>query len=287
MAFVDGELPPAERVRIAGLIDADEALQRRLEDFMATSQPQLRPAFQTVVDAPVPQRLIETIWQHGPDAATSTVAGLRSGGAANDSRSRLSTGTGSAGRLMTGLAGWWGVPAMAAVIAGSAVVAVGGVAGWLLNDIIHPRPKLAAAAAGADIEVSGLVDGAVLLTALERSPMGQSSEGQQAGGSVTPVFSFRSKQSEFCRVYETANAVGQFRGVACKGGDGQWRLAVHAATGRKAQSGGGSEGVKPASGGKASLRQVESTIDRLQEGDVLGREDEAELIRRGWKMKDR
>ncbi|MGE5565071.1 MAG: anti-sigma factor family protein [Parcubacteria group bacterium] len=59
MAYVDGELPEAERLKVESVVAADPALQERLEKHRRF-RTRMGGAFAGVLDEPVPERLLES-----------------------------------------------------------------------------------------------------------------------------------------------------------------------------------------------------------------------------------
>jgi hypothetical protein len=95
------------------------------------------------------------------------------------------------------------------------------------------------------------------------------------GSRVRPLLSFSSVEGGWCREYLLTDEGSKSRGVACRSA-GQWITAVLVAE----DSPGGVNEYRPAGAPESDL--VASFIDHQSADIPLSREQEAELIARGW-----
>lgn len=75
-AYIDGELPAAERAGIEAAIRADAEIALRLDRLRAV-QNELQAAFSSTVHEPVPQHLIDAVKKHAPSASVVDLARAR------------------------------------------------------------------------------------------------------------------------------------------------------------------------------------------------------------------
>jgi hypothetical protein len=127
---------------------------------------------------------------------------------------------------------------------------------------------------GATVVASG-----ELKQALEAQPSVDDATAMRSGAPLWLAQTFKSEEG-FCREYKIAAAKGGsgYAGIACRGSDAQWRIAVHT----EAKAGGGSD-FKLLN--QAESEAVEAAVDRLKQGDVFGREEELAAIATGWSSK--
>ena len=106
MAYADGELDAVERAQVEAAIGADPSLARRVEKHRALRS-KVSSAFNSVLDEPVPERLLNAV--RGAPAAARDDRVVDSGRApAARSRDRMATRAAS-----------WGWPQWAAIAAAS------------------------------------------------------------------------------------------------------------------------------------------------------------------------
>lgn len=119
---------------------------------------------------------------------------------------------------------------------------------------------------------------ALLAQVLEtRASRGEGWDTLQDGRRIRPVLSFSSNDGNWCREYLLLQQRDSFRGVACRGIDGQWRTEVLAAI----EWSGSGDDYRPASA-SGSAGEVASYIDTHAAGIPLSLQQEAELIAREW-----
>lgn len=87
---------------------------------------------------------------------------------------------------------------------------------------------------------------------------------------------FRNRRQAYCRQYEVASDKDGYAGIACRSNDGRWRVEIHVAGEPDLNAG---SRIAPA--GKAGS-DVEAAVNRVIEGDALGRKDEEALIQNNW-----
>ena len=279
MAYADGELAPDERSRIEAEIELDKDLRARLSIFERTKT-ELPSLFDEPMRRPVPDRLV--------DAAFGIPSKADSG--AKPSRERAA----SFGWFKSFLAQIlpparlaYAVPAMACVL-----LFAGGLSGWHLKSIgsLHPASRQQPLAV---LQHGKVIAQAQLHQALEATASGQTlALSEQAGepGVVKPQFTFRTADKQFsfrtedkkvCRQYLLSQErQANYAGVACRESDGSWQVQIHVVAagwaGRAATTG----KFTPASGPKSD--PIDEHVDRMIDGDVLGREEELELLK-SWK----
>jgi hypothetical protein len=248
MAYADGELQRGERRVVRDALSKDPSLAVRLERYIFTSPRRLSLPFDAVMQQ-VPQRLLEFV--QGADR-TRPVAERRAGG------------------WLVEFANSFRMPMWA--VAGAASLLVGATLGTALTYSIGGSDSRLAA-----LQAQGLVVSGSLQHALDNA---RSGPGTTALAEMEVKSTFRNKSAEWCRQIEVDHAAGQrTSAVACRGEDGQWRFAAHAALPPRGKAPAGS--YAPASG--AGAPQVEAAIDSMIKGGVLGTDEEDRLIAGKWK----
>jgi surface antigen len=158
----------------------------------------------------------------------------------------------------------------------TAFVAAVGTAGYLVGRV------------GTSSEGASVVAAGELKVALETQPSLSDKIAIGSGAALWPAASFKSHDRSFCREYKIAGRDGNgFAGVACRGPDSQWRVAVHSelkmplrAEVQDADKPGPTQ--KYSSAGDQQSPAVEAAVNRLKQGDVFGPVDEAAAIAKGW-----
>ena len=245
--------------------DNDPGASQRLSAFTQTGR-DLALLFDQPMREPIPARLLETVL--GGSARSTAIP----------SRPVLRQPA-FVTALIDALFPARGLGMWQSAVAATALLAVGGVAGWSLS--------------GAQVENSDtaslarLVDGAVvangdLSRVLDTTASGTSATlgAQSSHLTMKPVLTFQSVAGAYCRQYELAQSTGaRFSGVGCRAANGQWHVEVHSPIGTKPNSSQG--GIAPASG--QSLPAVEGAIDKMIKGDALGSSAERVLIENKWR----
>ncbi len=274
MAYADGELSREDCRRLEAMLGQDAGLRARLEPFAVTGS-SLANVFDQPMREPIPDRLLAVI-----------TAGGRRAGAARERQvgpvEQQATGIfdAIADALFPRGLGFAGAFTL------TALVAAVGTAGYLAGSLDAPASGGGAVVALGD---GDLVAGRALKVALETQPgVGDDKTALKSGAALWPGQTFRSHNEGFCREYKIAGVGGNgFAGVACRGGDSEWHVAVHAEFKMPVGSGDQSaakQGQKPEyeSAGRAESPSVEAAIEALKQGDVFGRDEEAAAIANGW-----
>jgi len=249
MAYVDGELDADTAAQVERALENDSEARATLEAFRA-SRRALEQAFGSAVEALVPQR---------PKAV--------SGPASSDD---------------------WPAAALAAVTRSSA--------DNVLPFALRPSPQLVrqrlwAAGTGIVALVAGLLgyqlgqgragfDEAALGAALAATPSFEAVSLDGGIRQVMPVASYAMTGGGYCReleeVLRQSGTSTAYLAVACRGGDGEWRVLAKIADGTAGGFQSHSAGGEPSTG-RTLLRAV------LADARPLDHASEAELIRQGWR----
>lgn len=188
MAYVDGELTPAQAAQVEAAIAADPAIADAVARQF-TLRRSLGDAYAPVLDEPVPEALTRML---RPSAAESgNVVPLLSR-AAPASRSR------------------WGVPQWAAMAAS-----------LLLGVAVSHRASKPDAALLYAGEGGALVAGADLASSLER----QLASVPEPGGTVAVGLTFRDAAGHYCRSFAVEDSQ-PLAGLACRESGGNWKVPM-------------------------------------------------------------
>lgn len=187
MAYVDGELTPAQAAQVEAAIAADPAIADAVARQFALRR-SLGEAYAPVLDEPVPEALTRML--RPSDAASGNVVPLPSR-AAPVSRSR------------------WGVPQWAAMAA-SLLLGVA-VSQW----VSKPDAALLRTEGGA------LVAGAGLANSLEQ----QLASSPQPGAAVAVGLTFRDAAGHYCRSFSVEGSQ-PLAGLACRERGGDWKVPM-------------------------------------------------------------
>lgn len=263
MAYADNALAPDEQSRVAALLASDPTLRKRFEQFVV-AQAALREIFGPIAHEPVPQRL---------------VAAVKSARVPNDPfraaarRPRPRAAVSALGEAIFSFRKLTLVPV--AALAATVIVATV----WTFSRPTADLPLVDAGLVAADDK--GPYAAGELALALATTPSGRSSGRHEL---ITPILSFRSQDSRYCRQYRIKSAsVGRYAGLACRGepvkaGLPTWRVIVQERVSPHAAA---REGYRPASGPDSPA--VDMAVGRMIYGDVLGPNDEAGLIGNAWR----
>lgn len=272
MAYVDGELSPAETAAIDVQLATDPALQTRLEPFVATRR-KLAEAFAPVLSDPVPESLISAI-RNAPAPI-----------AANAHRPASAVSAGGIQRILETFAAtlFPGGFTLATAASVALLVSVGAMGGWLAGQSqtnTYTQSDLVAAAGG-DLTAAGQL-AAALENAPSVSPVALQEPARTAA--VMPLNTFHTKASGLCREYRIRAGAEDpdHAGLACRMEDGTWRVAVHVETPKQEANGASGASYGTASGSPGNPA-VDAVIDTLIAGDVLGPEEEEKLRKSGWR----
>lgn len=254
MAFADGELPDAEMERIGMLVEEDEALAMRLQDFVE-SRDILLKTYGPIAKEPVPEHLVRFVMSGGaqggkpaPRVAQPSSVGASASPVVDQSR-------------------WFQTP-LAAALAG---LVVGGLGVFMTiegqrSDV---GPSRFATMAAAD---------AAIVQALRSTPDGRRAEWKDTvsgrSGEVRLQATHRVVGNTFCRRFEVLDksASHAFAGIGCRRDDA-WRIEVIASEAKLPNG-----AFQPASG---AAKGLESFLDALDAEAVADTEVE-QLIVRNW-----
>ncbi|MGL4395440.1 MAG: anti-sigma factor family protein [Hyphomicrobium sp.] len=262
MAFVDGELSAADQDAVRNAIAADPALQSRMTVFVGNGR-QLGQAFASVMDGAIPPCL--------RDDATARVSATVVPMPQRRSATELPPPATQLPKSRQRAA-----MAMAAAVTG--VLFAGGIAAvWLQQN---------STSSGSEPQLAVLTDDAgqaqtELRAALEAAASNTHTSLATLGGDVDVMakYSFRSNDGAFCRYYEIyARASRYAAGLACRQDNGGWHVEQQTRVAAKSAA---QDKVAPA--GAEGSAEIEAAIDRMIAGDAIGRDEERDLIARGWK----
>jgi hypothetical protein len=187
MAYADDELDPVRRKEVEALLERDPEARAMVRKFRESTD-LLKGGLDTVLEQPIPQRLIDAIGATAPSSNPNIV--------------ELPIPPARARRTF-----WPGFAAAA-----SLVVAVGLVGSILLLDRAGPP--------GTDVAATQ-----ALQQALERLPSGTVLETDD-GVRVTPVLTFRASDGRVCREFERETPAAHTIGVACRDEAERWVAEV-------------------------------------------------------------
>jgi hypothetical protein len=243
-ALLDGALSPDDAEQLRARLAHDAALARRFE-ALRNADAAVREAYRGIVEAPLPQQVRDSI-----EAVAST-----------DSTASPAHTTPTPFRAWA--SPWASLPAALALAAGFVIALV-------IGPLIGPLNSNLLETGGTIAPRSGLYN------ALERSASGESVE-IEPGIVATPVLTFATTDGTLCRRLEIASSASMTQALACRR-DAAWFVELaDFASGTP----GGPNGVyRPATG--AQSPEIEDAIDRMIEGEPLGRDAENALIARGW-----
>jgi len=186
MAFLDGELSTEQNARVEQAISDDTALAARLDRLAQVSE-LASQAYQPVLGEPVPQRLLDAVWQNN-EGQPENDEGQSGASVVNLATRRRS----AAGYLPM-------------AIAASVALVIGGLLGQQFasdkTDAHNP-----------------------LYVALEQTPSQQRFEAEN-GNMIMPVMSFRASDGRYCREFRISADRKVSVGVACKQ-QGYWNTEI-------------------------------------------------------------
>jgi hypothetical protein len=259
MAYADGQVSLEERTWFEGILATDPELRVRLEPFLATG-PSQWAAFDSVMQAPIPDRLIQAI-RSGGQAAPS--AAPRS--AVPQSRSKAAK-PGLFERLFPN--GFGLTPALGYAAALAMGVGIG-------TSMLSPQTSTDDSLLKADRD--GFVATGRLQVALDRSP--SNGKNLVREGDIRPVLSLRDRDGRICRQYEIVARQKGPQGLACREPNGEWRITVM--TGG-AETGGVARPASQDDQGGALDGMVGEAVKRLPGHNELTAPEELYLIENGW-----
>lgn len=257
MAYVDGELPPAEHAAFDARLAHEPALASAVARERAL-RASLQSVYAPVLDEEVPSGLLDLLAVPGPALVAPAMA-------ANES---FPAGTNDAARARLPHAGRWQWPQWGAM----AACLVLGLA--LGARVLAPHPD----AGGTDtLALAVGSDGAITAQGGLRDALEQHVAGTvlDPNSPVTVGLTFRNHAREYCRTFTLDNASS---GIACRQADG-WVVAnlEHASVSPASAVGAYRTAASPFS---ATLLQA---VDAMREGDTLDAAAETAAKGKGWK----
>lgn len=247
MAYADGQVSAEERAWFESMLATDPALRHRLDPFLATVPGQFS-AFDAVLSAPVPNRLLETI--RGTNPAVKHKAAQ----------------PGLLERLFPN--GFGLMPA--AGYAAALVVGIG-VGSAMLGSSSSVEPLVRA-------DRDGFVAAGKLQLALDKTP--SNDKRLVSEGDIRPVLTVRDREGRVCRQYEIIGpGKAGPQGFACRESDGDWRIRV--LTGGTDQTG-SAQTVGQNDEGAAINSMVGTVVKSLPGQSELTSVEELFLIEKGW-----
>ena len=264
MAYVDGEMPPAEAAVFEPRIAREPALADAVARERALRE-RLQSAYAPVLDEPMPAGLLDLLAIPGDAAPSPPLQAVAAPApAANDA---LPPGASDARRAALPAARRWAWPQFAAMAACLVLgIAIG-------PRVLAPRAPAAGDALALDVAPDGAITAqGALRDALERSVGGTVLD---PNAKVGVGLTFRDRAKQYCRTFTLDSASS---GIACRQAEG-WVVAhlEHARNAREGEAGGYRTAASPLS---PTLLQA---IDAMRAGDTLDAEDEKAAQAKGWK----
>jgi hypothetical protein len=244
MAYADGQVSPEEKAWLEGILAVDPAVRSRLDVFVATGPGQFSP-FDSVLTAPIPDRLI------------ATVRGTRPETRAAAPRQSLMD------RFFPN-----GFGLMPAVGYAAALVVGVGIGSALLTSPATKSPLIVA-------DREGFVASGDLQVALDTQVSGNKNLVNE--GDIRPVLTVRDGEGRVCRHYEIVQRRKGPQGLACRERDGKWRITV-------LTGGEGAATARNASQGEPDVLEgvIGTALKSMPAHSELTGAEEAYLIEKGW-----
>ena len=243
MAYADGEVDAETRAAIESAMREDPDVCSRVERHRALRSA-VQGAFSSVLEEPVPERLIAAARGRRADAASNVVGFSRARDAARAVRHPLD-------------ARRWQPAAMAA----SLLIGLGlGYTAWHKpNALLKSSPS------------EGLIAGVALTEALSR----QLSADRPVGSVAATGISFRDKTGNYCRTFSLTGA-NRSSGLACHEGD-SWRIKLLAQSSPAAAN---ASNFRQAGSGDAAA--VRAAVEESIAGEPLDQAGEIAARRSDW-----
>lgn len=245
MGYADGRVSAEEKAWLESLLAVDPALRDRLQPFLATAPGQLT-AFDAVLAAPIPDRLLDTI--------RGTTSKVKKPVARQGLMDRFFPG-------------------------GFSLLPAAGYAATLLIGVGVGASLLATPPADDTLvraDRDGFVAAGRLQVALDTIPSNTRELDKE--GDIRPLLSVRDSDGRICRQYEIVGRNKGPQGLACRENDGDWRIRV--LTGGADQS----ATTRNASQGESDALDgvVGSVVKALPGRSELTPVEEEFLIEKGW-----
>lgn len=270
MAYADDELDATQRAEVEAALRQSGELRARLQVFDDTGR-KLGRLFDDIMEAPVPAHLLAQVRGRPDGKKVVSFEETRQGALASSRRSQDRGG---------GAKSAFDRFYRYALVASVAAIVIG-FASTLWKQPLHTGaqglPGVAVLEGGVRIADKGLAG--ALDSAASGSVSLRDSDGVRLA--VRPVLSFKANSEQYCRQYviEAGAPAKAFAGVACREADGRWKIERQVALEKAPRV---EKGIAPAAGD--GVPEIEATVDRLIDGDVLGGEDERRLIGNGWRL---
>jgi hypothetical protein len=247
MAYADGELEPARRAEVEAAIGRDASIAARVGEFRRQRE-RLQQAYSSVLEEPVPERLLAAVEARAAARPSGTVVRLEPLRTAAAARSQRK----------------WSWPEWSAIAASV-----------LLGVLVSQLGSIGRNGESIDAGPDGLVARRSLAEALSTALAGN----QSSGGLVQVGLSFGDKSGALCRTFNT-HGRRDLSGFACFR-DGLWRVGmiIEAAPGATAAAADGNLRTAASALPPALLRAIE---DRML-GDPLDADQERAARARGWR----
>jgi hypothetical protein len=267
MAYADGELNTSDRNKVDAYLTRNPDGKHRLDVFVQTRE-KLSTLFNGPLYEPIPARLLQTIQAHSkaapqivhvqPHRAKPTWPNLSS--------------------LIQSITPQWPNLFPAGALAATLLVGVSIGTIWQKSRTMTNDGVALVTLNSGQILASGQ-----LLKSLETTPSGTQVVLNTGSEQLTlkPIMTFARHDGGHCRQYELDTADGRrLAGLSCRTSTGAWQLEAHSPMGHVTSS---NTQVAPA--GTTTSPVIEATVDRLINGDVLGKDQEAALIAKRWQPK--
>jgi len=254
MAYVDGELPPADHAAFEARLAQEPALASAVARER-TLRASLQSTYAPVLDEPVPAGLLDLLAMPGSAAAPA---------AANDV---LPVGTSDTHRATLPHARRWRWPEWGAMAASLVLGLVFG------SRLLAPH----AASGGDALALNVANDGSITAQGHLRDALEQRVAGTDLdpNSNVAVGLTFRNRAQQYCRTFTLDNASS---GIACRQADG-WVVAdLERATSVPASAVGAYR-----TAGSAFSPSLLQAIDSMRDGDTLDAAAETAARARGWK----
>jgi anti-sigma factor RsiW len=262
MVYADGLLPAEERAHVDAILQRDPESRARLRAFQNTGAP-LAALFNGPMLEPPPAHLVDMVLNHGSSDYDSRQRSVRRPRPAPN-RFRSWFFASQAGRKVGFVS--------AGMLAASAV-------GWILHGAMSPGAPGGRSLVAFDN--GNLLAAGALERVLETVPSGQETRIDGAAGDAVTVrvtLTFKSKEQLYCREYVIGAAEqGNHLGLSCRDQVGKWTIQANVPTSLPARP--GVHGAPAAGSAEASMDAI---VDRIIEGDSLGKKDEIAAIRSKW-----
>ena len=262
MAYVDGELSPADRRVVEAELADNADLRARLDAFEATGR-RLGSVFDRALSEPVPPELLDLV-RTAPMRASRSSGGPRV--------------LGQAKAVLSGLAS--PLPIWATATTAALLFAVGLILGLSLAGLsVNSGPGLHAfmEAEGNHVWARGPLAATLEALRSNETKQWQTTSGETA--TAMPILTFKDQTGHYCREYsvDVASDDSVALGLACRNSAGRWSIVIHTAEDLTRD---GDDTYRPASG--SANERVNALLTQMRSGDDLSVNEEDALIRRGW-----